>query len=134
VEKDKQKDMTKESQESQQENMAAAELLKEKDRQIAEYERRIEMMKFDSMLDEKLSASRARNKQAVRALMDMDKITLVEGRIIGAEEQISAIKAKDSYLFEGVSTGGGVNPSGAKEQVDMDALSDREYFRVRFNK
>lgn len=133
MEKDKKKSTPKESQEKQQDS-AVAELLKEKDRQIADYEKRIEQMKFDSMLDEKLSVSRAKNKQAVRALMDMDKLNVVEGKLIGVEEQIRAIKQKDAYLFEGVSTGGGVNPSGAKEQVDMDALSDTEYFRVRFNK
>jgi len=110
------------------------ELLKEKDKQIAEYEQRIEKMKFDSLLDEKLTGSRAKNKQAVRALLDMDKISIEGGTIIGADEQITAIKAKDGYLFESANTGGGANPSGVKERVDPESLSDNEFFRMKFNR
>jgi len=110
------------------------ELLKEKDKQIQEYEQRIEKMKFDSLLDEKLTGSRAKNKQAVRALLDMEKIRMEGGMILGADEQITAIKAKDGYLFESANTGGGANPSGVKERVDMDSLSDNEFFRMKFNR
>ncbi len=110
------------------------ELLKEKDKQIEEYEQRIEKMKFDRLLDEKLSGSRAKNKLAVRALLDMEKISVEGGVILGADEQISAIKAKDGYLFESGNTGGGANPSGVKEKVDLESLSDDEFFRMKFGK
>jgi len=110
------------------------ELLKEKDKQIQEYEQRIEKMKFDSLLDEKLTGSRAKNKQAVRALLDMEKIRMEDGMILGADEQITAIKAKDGYLFESANTGGGANPSGVKERVDLDSLSDNEFFRMKFGR
>ncbi|MBN2880009.1 MAG: phage scaffolding protein [Clostridia bacterium] len=109
------------------------ELLKEKDKQLKEYEGRIEKMKFDSLLDEKLTGSRARNKQAVRALLDMEKIHMEGGAIIGADEQITAIKAKEGYLFESANTGS-TNPSGTKERVDLESLSDSEFFKMKFNK
>ncbi len=127
MEKEKQKDKG-------QNKEVIDELLKEKDKQIAEYEKRIEKMKFDNMLDAELTKSKAKNKTAVRALLDMEKIGMAEGELVGFNEQLKAIKAKEGYLFESGNTGGGVNPSGVLQQVDLENLSDDEYFRVKFKK
>ena len=120
--------------EKDKEQKSGEDLIAEKDRQIADYEKRIEKMEFDNILDGKLQGARARNSAAVRALLDMDDICVVDGKMVGADEQIRSIKAKDGYLFEGINTGGGANPSQAKEQVDLESLSDEEYFKTKFGK
>ena len=132
--KDKNNDQGKDHMTKNQNQKKTEDLLKEKDNQIAEYEKRIEKIRFDNMLDGKLTDSRAKNKLAVRALLDMDKIMVDEDKLIGVDEQISSIKAKDGYLFENATTGGGANPSHVKETVDMDALSDKEYFKMKHGK
>ena len=62
----------------------------------------IKQLKVDSALEAALTAAKAKNNTAVKALLkDMDKAELAEdGTIKGLAEQLEAIKKSDSYLFD----------------------------------
>lgn len=57
-------------------------------------------LRLDSALDAALNAAGARNGKAVRALLDTEKVALGDdGKLSGLEEQLSALKKSDGYLF-----------------------------------
>ena len=69
----------------------------------AKYEESVkanEKIQFDHALDSALAAAKPRNAKAVKALIDSDKLKFTEGKLIGLDEQISAIKKENDYLFE----------------------------------
>ena len=61
----------------------------------------LESIKFDHALDGALSAAKAKNAKAVRALLNVDGLKLSDGGIVGLKEQLEKIKAENDYLFEG---------------------------------
>lgn len=61
---------------------------------------KIERMKFDTALDSALSAAKSKNVKALRALIDTEGLKLKDGKIIGLDEQIAAVKADNAFLFE----------------------------------
>ena len=94
----------------------------------------IRQMKINSALESALISSKAKNLTAVKALIkDLDKAELQDdGSIKGLEEQITALKKSDSYLFEeAVATKPsfkGFQPGVAKKEtttgkVDMSRMS-----------
>lgn len=62
----------------------------------------IKQLKLDSAIDNALTASKAKNNTALRALLkDIDKMELdSDGVVKGLKEQIEALQKSDSYLFE----------------------------------
>ena len=62
----------------------------------------IKQMKINSAIDAALTAAKAKNNTAVKALLkDLDKAELADdGTIKGLAEQIEALRKSDDYLFE----------------------------------
>ncbi len=94
----------------------------------------IRQMKINSALESALIGSKAKNLTAVKALIkDLDKAELLDdGSIKGLEEQITALKKSDSYLFEEAAATKpsfkGFQPGVAKKEtttgkVDMSRMS-----------
>ena len=94
----------------------------------------IKQMKINSALESALISSKAKNLTAVKALIkDLDKAELLDdGSIKGLEEQITALKKSDSYLFEETTAAKpsfkGFQPGVAKKEtttgkVDMSKMS-----------
>jgi len=94
----------------------------------------IRQMKINSALESALISSKAKNLTAVKALIkDLDKAELQDdGSIKGLEEQITALKKSDSYLFEETTAAKpsfkGFQPGVAKKEtttgkVDMSRMS-----------
>lgn len=94
----------------------------------------IKQMKINSALESALISSKAKNLTAVKALIkDLDKAELQDdGSIKGLEEQITALKKSDSYLFEEATATKpsfkGFQPGVAKKEtaagkVDMSKMS-----------
>ena len=54
----------------------------------------------ERLLDEEIASSGAKNKKAVKALLELDKITLEEEGLTGLSEQIAALKKSCGYLFD----------------------------------
>lgn len=97
----------------------------------------IRQMKINSALESALISSKAKNLTAVKALIkDLDKAEFQDdGSIKGLEEQITALKKSDSYLFEeAVATKPsfkGFQPGVAKKEtttgkVDMSRMTYEE--------
>lgn len=68
-----------------------------------EAEQKITAVKFDHALQDALREAKARNPKAVKALLDLEKIKLSdEGGLEGLEEQLTAVKTDNDFLFESV--------------------------------
>lgn len=83
-----------------------------------DYEAKINQISFDTKFDKAIAEYKAKNPKALRALLDMDKVKLVDDTFIGLEEQVKALKESDAYLFEQESTGGTGNIGGGQYSVD----------------
>lgn len=61
----------------------------------------VEQLKFDHALDAALSGAKAKNPVAVRALLKVADLKLAEdGKIIGLDDQLKAVRESADYLFE----------------------------------
>ncbi len=79
---------------------ALARAEEEKAELITTYENKQAAEKLKNALDEALKKAGARNLTAVKALLDMEAITLNEGMLTGFDEQLWQLKQENSYLFE----------------------------------
>lgn len=64
------------------------------------YEKEMESLRFTYALESKLISAGAKNAKAVTALLDSEKLSLDGDNIIGLDEQLKAVREKDSYLFD----------------------------------
>jgi len=62
-------------------------------------EKRYGEAEFERLLDEGISLSGAKNKKAVKALLETEKISLKDGKLEGLKEQIDELKKSCEYLF-----------------------------------
>lgn len=99
----------------------------------AEHEAELQKRDFDYALDGALRDAKARNIKSVRANLNLEAIKLDGDKLIGLEEQLTALKASDDYLFapEGLkgntppNPGGGGKPKVTKEQFDAMSISEK---------
>lgn len=63
------------------------------------YNTDINNLKLDNALDRELRANNVRSTKAARALLNLDKIKLDGDKLLGFDDQITALKASDAYLF-----------------------------------
>ena len=54
----------------------------------------------ERLLDEAITKSGAKNKKAVKALLELDKLSLEDGVLKGLSEQIENLRKNCDYLFE----------------------------------
>jgi hypothetical protein len=106
------------------------ELLKTQKADKEKYEADIATAKKNNGIDLALVKAGARNAKAVRALLDLDKITLSDkGEVVGISDQLEAIKKDNDYLFTATEAKQETNkpnfgnpaPNGQKE-AGTDAL------------
>ena len=77
-----------------------------------EYEAKMAELKKNTAIDLFLSNQKAKNIKAVKALLDMEKVSIDGDNLIGIEEQLKSLKESDPYLFGDAKPiiGGGTNP------------------------
>lgn len=86
----------------------------------------LKQTKFDSALDVALAGSGAKNTKALRALLDMEKISFKDDALHGFTEQLEQIKAENDYLFESAKPGAtGIRHDGAGGSDDPFVTSAR---------
>ena len=79
-----------------------------------EWQAKLAQMQLDFAVDKALTAAKAKNAKAVKALLDMDKVKLDGDQLLGIDEQLKALQQSDPYLFgETGKVGSGTNPPGA---------------------
>jgi hypothetical protein len=79
-----------------------------------EWQAKMAQMQLDFAIDKALTAAKAKNPKAVKALLDLEKVKLDGDKLLGLDDQLKAIKESDAYLFgESGKVGSGTNPPGA---------------------
>lgn len=91
----------------------------------AEYEKRLAEKDFNYALEDALKNYKSKNNKLVKALLDTEKLKVVDGKVIGLDEQLKSIKEENDYLFEkevagapDFSTGGKGNEEKEKSWVE----------------
>lgn len=64
------------------------------------YDKQIKSQAKDYAIAEELRSAKAKNANAVKALLDDSKITYKDGNIEGLSDQLKSLKEKESYLFD----------------------------------
>jgi DNA repair exonuclease SbcCD ATPase subunit len=114
-ERDKQLEQLKNAAGNSEELKAQIEQLQAENQKAAEeWQAKMAQMQLDFAIDKALTAAKAKNAKAVKALLDMDKVKLDGDQLLGLDDQLKAIKESDAYLFgESGRVGSGTNPPGA---------------------
>ena len=70
-------------------------------KQKTEFDAQMKATREGYALDQALSTAKAKNAKAVKALLDVSKLTYAEdGTVSGLKEQLEELKKTDGYLFE----------------------------------
>jgi len=114
-ERDKQLEQLKNAAGNSEELKAQIEQLQAENQKAAEeWQAKMAQMQLDYAIDKALTAAKAKNAKAVKALLDMEKVKLDGEQLLGLNDQLKAIKESDPYLFgDSKKIGDGTNPPGA---------------------
>ena len=81
-----------------------------------EHEAQIKALKLENAVNTALICAGAKNKKAVRAMLELDNAELDEnGNVKGLDEQIKALKKSDGYMFEERTKFTGVVPGESRD-------------------
>lgn len=86
---------------------------------VKEYEETLSKLKLDNAVELALTNSGSKNNKAVKSLLNYDTIKFDKDVLVGLEEQITSLKASDSYLFktEEKSTAIGIEPAKTSDNT-----------------
>ena len=77
----------------------------------SEYQVKIADMEFNSVLDNAITSSKAKNSKAVKALLDLEALKSSKNQSEDIRTALEKVKSENDYLFEGTSiAGSGANP------------------------
>lgn len=94
--------------------------LQEQNEQVkTEFETQLKQKDFDIALNEALRDAKAKNPKAVKALLDTSTVTIVDGKLQGLDEQLTALKTSDDYLFTTDKLKGNTPPQGATPNTSI---------------
>ncbi len=89
----------------------------------SEYEGKISQIKIDNAIDSFLSEKKAKNKVAVKSLLDLEKVKLDEkGEVTGLNEQWDNLYKGNEYMF------GEINPAPTKGGNPPQPISETNQF------
>lgn len=84
-----------------------------------DYEAKLSQINFDSKFEKAIAQHKTKNPKALKALLDMEKIKLVDDTFVGLDEQLKTLKESDAYLFEEEVKGGTGNLGGGTSLFDV---------------
>ena len=64
-----------------------------------DYEATLKQQAKDFAVDKAIAAAKGKNPKAIKALLDLEKVSLDGENVIGLKEQIDALAKSDAYLF-----------------------------------
>ena len=96
----------------------------------AAHRKEMERLHIAHALERGLEKAGARNGELVKRAMNMDAVSVENGKVVGLDEQLSALQASDPYLFRERETAatGGVHGTAS---ADPDGMSDADFYRIR---
>ncbi|MGE7954816.1 phage scaffolding protein [Lysinibacillus xylanilyticus] len=100
-------------------------LQQENEQVKADFESQLTQKDYDFALTEALRTAKAKNPTAVKALLNVEAIKLVDGKLVGLDEQLATLKTSDDYLFtpEGLKGNTPPNPGGGGKPVDTSKMT-----------
>lgn len=112
---------------------AQIQALQQQNEQVkTEYQQQLQQKEFDFALTEALRDAKAKNPKAVKALLDTSTVKFVDGKLIGLDEQLTALKTSDDYLFTSDKLKGSIPAQGGtppttvtKEQFDSMSYMEK---------
>ena len=78
-----------------------------------EWQAKVAQMQLDFAIEKALTAAKAKNTKAVKALLDLEKVKLDGDKLLGLDDQLKELQKSDPYLFGDAKIGDGTNPPGA---------------------
>ncbi|MBQ2696583.1 MAG: phage scaffolding protein [Clostridia bacterium] len=103
--------------------------LKEKyEHEIAAAKERENEIRLSHAVDNVLTQAKAKNLIAVRALLNMDGVAFVDGKLSGLDEQLEKIMQENSYLFEA----GEANPQFIRPSAFGSELSQEDFQKLGY--
>ena len=88
---------------------------------VADRDTRLASLSTDYEIKDALRAAKARDVDIVFGLLDRGKITKKDGKLLGADEQIQAIRNAKGFLFEGDEKQGRAGFSGQQDIIGANA-------------
>lgn len=87
---------------------------------VKQLEQQLKQMELDHALDYAIKESGAKSGKLLKALLDMDKIHVVNGNLIGFDEQLETVREEYSYLFgeDNRSQAWGQRQKGSNSKID----------------
>jgi len=112
--RDEQLEQLKQAAGNSEELKARIEQLQAENQKAAEeWQAKMSQMKLDFAIERALTAAKAKNIKAVKALLDLEKVKLDGEQLLGLDDQLKTLKETDPYLFgDSGKVGGGTNPPG----------------------
>jgi hypothetical protein len=113
--RDKQLDDLKKAAGSNEDLKQQIEKLQDENKKADEaWQTKLAQMQLDFAIEKALTAAKAKNAKAVKALLDLEKVKLDGEQLLGIDEQLKALQQSDPYLFgDSGKVGSGTNPPGA---------------------
>lgn len=108
-----------------------AELQKQNKEAKEAYETQIEALNQERLLDANLMSVKPKNLKALKALIDQSKLKFNEDTIEGLDEQITALKASEPYLFDDGIPGGTGAPAAGGGTPPMENAFNFNFAGVR---
>jgi len=114
-ERDKQLEQLKAAAGSNEELKKQIETLQAENKKAAEeWQDKMAQMQLDFAIEKALTAAKAKNPKAVKALLNLENVKLDGDKLLGLDDQLKAIQQSDPYLFgDSGKVGSGTNPPGA---------------------
>lgn len=118
--------------EANKENAASEEMLNEAyQRGVNDAKQEFSAAELERLLDEGIQNAGSKSATALRALLDMEKISLEDGKLAGFDEQLAALKNECGFLFEKENKPRFTTESYKSEEgIDFSKLSYKERLKL----
>jgi len=94
------------------------------------HRKELDGIRISHALAQGLEKAGVKNGELVKKAIDMNAVTVEDGKVRGLDEQIAALRASDPYLFREKETAktGGEHGGGS---ADPDGMTDAEFYKAR---
>lgn len=118
--------------EANKESAASEEMLKEAyEKGVNDAKQEFSASELERLLDEGIQNAGSKSATALKALLDMEKISLKDGKLAGFDEQLTALKNECGFLFEKEDKPKFTSESyKSEEEIDFSKLSYKERLKL----
>lgn len=92
-------DLKEKAKDSEELSQQITDLQEKNDQDAQAFQKKLESQAKDSAIELALRDAKAKNPKIAKNALDMETITLKDGKLIGIDEQLKVIQESDAYLF-----------------------------------